>query len=68
MNERNCSEAFQKIEEFKELYNKSQVRVNALEEEIAKLTAAPVDIDMAKHNMLSKSKKKNRNYRALKRW
>ena len=37
---------------------KAKKRVNALEEEIAKLTAALVDIDMAKHNMSYKVKEK----------
>ena len=51
LNEQNYSEAIQKVEEFKVLYNKSQKRVNTLEEEIARLTSALVDIYMEKHNM-----------------
>ena len=59
MNQRNCSDAFQKVEEFRVLYNKSQERVNAIEEELAKLTVALVEIDMAKHNMSEQVKEKD---------
>ena len=68
MNERNYSEAFKKVEEFKALCNKSQGRVDALEREIARLTFALVYIDLAKHNMSGQVKKKNTNYKAQKRW
>ena len=49
---------FKKVEEFRVLYNKSQNRVNALEEEIVRLTSALVDIDMMKHNMSEQIKEK----------
>ena len=42
---------FKKVEEFRVLYNKSQNRVNAREQEIVRLTSALVDIDMMTHNM-----------------
>ena len=58
MNKQNWSEAFKKVEEFRVLYNKSQQRVNALEEEIAKLTFALVDIATTKHNMSEQAKEK----------
>ena len=58
MNDFSCSEAFKKVEEFRMLHNKSQERVDALEREIAKLTSALVDIDLAKHNMLEQVKEK----------
>ena len=40
------------------LYNKSQERVDALEREIARLTYALVDIDLARHNMSAQVKEK----------
>ena len=58
MNDRSCSEAFKKVEEFRMLHNKSQERVDPLEKEIAKLTSALVDIDLAKHNMSEQVKEK----------
>ena len=58
MNDRSCSEAFKKVEEFRVLRNKSQERVDALEKEIAKLTSAMVDIDLAKHEMSEQVKEK----------
>ena len=40
-------------------YNKSQERVNVIEEELAKLTAALVEVDLAKHNMSEQVKEKD---------
>ena len=40
-------------------YNKSQLNVNAIEEELAKLTAALVEMDMAKHNISEQVKEKD---------
>ena len=59
MNDRSCSEAFPKVEEFRVLSNKSQQRVKAIEEELAKLTAALVEVDMAKNTMAEQVKEKD---------
>ena len=67
MNDRSCSEAFKKVEEFKTLHKKRQERVDALEREIAKLTSALVDIDLEKHNMSKQVKEKNKNHKAMKK-
>ena len=58
MNDRSCSEAFKKVEEFRVLHKKSQERLDALEKEITRLTSAMVDIDLAKHEMLEQVKEK----------
>ena len=56
MNDRTCSEAFKKIEEFRVLRNKSQERVIAREKEISQLTTIMVDMDMVKHILLEQVK------------
>ena len=58
MNDRSCSEAFKKVEEFRVLLNKSQERVVALEKEISQLIAAMVDMDMVKHTLSEQVKEK----------
>ena len=66
MNDRSYSEAFKKFEEFRVLCNKSQERVDTLEREIAKLTFALVDIDLAKHNMSEQVKEKEQKLQSSK--
>ena len=44
------------------MYNKSQERVNAIEEELAQLTAALVEIDLAKHNMSEQVREKDKKF------
>ena len=56
MNDRTCSEAFKKIEDFRVLRNKSQERVITREKEISQLTAIMVDMDMVKHTLLEQVK------------
>ena len=58
MNDRSCSEAFKKVEEFRVLLNKSQERVVALEKEIGQFIVAMVDMDMEKHTLSKQIKEK----------
>ena len=44
------------------MYNKSQERVNAIEEELAQLTAALVEIDLVKHNMSEQVREKDQKF------
>ena len=59
INDRSCSEPFQKVEEFRVLYSKSQQRVKEIEEDLAKLIAALVEVDMAKNTMAKQVKEKH---------
>ena len=63
MNDRSCSEAFKKVEEFQALHNESQQRVKEIEEELAKLRAVLVEVDMAKNNMAEQLKEKDKQLR-----
>ena len=59
MNDRSCSEAFKKVEEFRVLHNESHHRVKEIERELAKLRAILVEVDMAKNNMVKQLKEKD---------
>ena len=62
LNNRNYSEALNKVEEFKMLHDKSQERVAALEEEKSQLTTAMVTMDTEKHSLLELVKEKEQQF------
>ena len=66
MNDRSCSKAFKKVEEFRLLQNKSQERVEALEIEIDKLVATMVDMDLVKHTLSEQFKEKEQKLQSSK--
>ena len=62
LDNRNCSEALKKVEEFKMLHDKSQERIATLEEEKSQLTATMVTMDMEKHSLSELVKEKEQQF------